>query len=61
MGISISGMYSGMDIDGIVTELMQAARQPLDRLNQSKTKYEWQRDLYREINKGAQELSQKNL
>ena len=59
MGISISGMYSGMDIDGIVTELMQAARQPLDRLNQSKTKYEWQRDLYREINKGAQELSQK--
>ena len=59
MGISVSGMVSGMDIDGIVAKMMSAARQPLDRLEQSKTKYEWQRDAYREVNKGIKELSTK--
>ncbi|WP_277506098.1 flagellar filament capping protein FliD [Paenibacillus sp. PastF-1] len=39
-----------MDIDSIVKELMTAKRQPLVKLNQSKTLLEWQRDSYRDIN-----------
>ncbi|WP_277815807.1 flagellar filament capping protein FliD [Paenibacillus sp. DMB5] len=50
MAIRVNGFSSGMDIDSIVKELMNAKRQPLVKLNQSKTLLEWQRDSYREIN-----------
>lgn len=46
----ISGFASGMDIDAMVKELMQAHRKPLDKLNQQKQTIEWQREKYREIN-----------
>ncbi|MBY0009462.1 flagellar filament capping protein FliD [Paenibacillus typhae] len=46
----VNGFSSGMDIDSIVKELMNAKRQPLVKLNQSKTLLEWQRDSYRDIN-----------
>ncbi|MDF9840143.1 MULTISPECIES: flagellar filament capping protein FliD [unclassified Paenibacillus] len=50
MVIRVNGFSSGMDIDSIVKELMTAKRQPLVKLNQSKTLLEWQRDSYRDIN-----------
>ncbi|WP_310550754.1 flagellar filament capping protein FliD [Paenibacillus glufosinatiresistens] len=50
MTMRINGLSSGMDIDSIVKELMTAKRQPLTKLNQSKTLLEWTRDSYREIN-----------
>lgn len=50
MAIRVNGFSSGMDIDSIVKELMNAKRQPLVKLNQSKTLLEWQRDSYRDIN-----------
>lgn len=46
----ISGFASGMDIDAMVKELMQAHRKPLDKLTQQKQTIEWQREKYREIN-----------
>ncbi|GGF91384.1 flagellar filament capping protein FliD [Paenibacillus abyssi] len=46
----ISGLASGMDIDSMVKNLMSANRLPLDKLNQSKTILEWQRDSYRSVN-----------
>jgi flagellar hook-associated protein 2 len=46
----ISGFSSGLDIDQMVTKLMQAQRIPLDRLNQKKTTIEWQREQYRDLN-----------
>ncbi|GIP35613.1 flagellar filament capping protein FliD [Paenibacillus sp. J2TS4] len=42
--------FSGMDIDKMVKELMQAHRKPLDKLTQQKQTIEWQREKYREIN-----------
>ncbi|AJS60364.1 flagellar filament capping protein FliD [Paenibacillus sp. IHBB 10380] len=42
--------FSGMDIDSMVTSLMTAKRAPLDKLNQQKTRLEWTRDSYREMN-----------
>ncbi|QQZ10282.1 flagellar hook-associated protein 2 [Heyndrickxia vini] len=47
--VRISGLASGMDIDSLVENLMKAERAPLDKLQQQKQKYEWQRDDYREI------------
>ncbi|MBK3494850.1 flagellar filament capping protein FliD [Viridibacillus sp. YIM B01967] len=46
----IGGLASGMDIDALVEKLMSAERAPLNKLNQKKTTYEWQRDAYRGIN-----------
>lgn len=47
----IGGLASGMDIDGIVEKLMVAERMPMDKLEQQKQIYEWQRDAYRDVNK----------
>ncbi|WMT40660.1 flagellar filament capping protein FliD [Paenibacillus sp. D2_2] len=46
----ISGLASGMDIDSIVKQMMQAKRVPLDKLTQQKQTIEWKRDFYRQIN-----------
>lgn len=46
----ISGLASGMDIDSIVEKLMKAESAKMEKLQQQKQKYEWQRDAYRDIN-----------
>ncbi|RDW15670.1 flagellar hook-associated protein 2 [Oceanobacillus chungangensis] len=46
----IGGLASGIDTDNIIKELMAAERMPLDKMEQNKTKYEWQRDAFRDIN-----------
>ncbi|MDT3428007.1 flagellar hook-associated protein 2 [Paenibacillus forsythiae] len=45
----ISGLSSGMDIDNMVAELMQAKRAPLNKLNQQKQLLDWKREAYREV------------
>ncbi|MGG6248529.1 flagellar cap protein FliD N-terminal domain-containing protein, partial [Enterococcus faecium] len=52
----IPGLASGMDIDDIVSKLMQTERAPLDKLKQKKQTLEWQRDSYREVNTKIKEL-----
>ncbi|AHD03992.1 flagellar filament capping protein FliD [Paenibacillus larvae] len=42
--------FSGMDIDSMIANLMKAHRQPINRMNQKKTLYEWQQNSYREVN-----------
>ncbi|MCI4138141.1 flagellar hook-associated protein 2 [Bacillus vallismortis] len=56
MAMRITGLASGMDIDDIVSKLMQTERAPLDRLTQKKQTLEWQRDSYREVNTKIKEL-----
>ncbi|WP_313892549.1 flagellar filament capping protein FliD [Psychrobacillus sp.] len=46
----VGGLASGMDIDALVAKLMSAEKAPLYKLQQQKTKYEWQRDAYRGVN-----------
>lgn len=45
----VTGMVSGMDVDGIVKQLIDAEKKPLDKLQQKKQLEEWRRDAYREI------------
>lgn len=58
MGMRIGGLATGMDIDGIINDLMDAERIPLNKLQQDKTLLEWERDAYREINILYSELEQ---
>lgn len=51
VGVRVSGLASGMDIDSIVSDLMKAERIPLTKIEKEKTLLEWKRDAYREINK----------
>lgn len=46
----VGGLASGMDIDALVEKLMSAERAPLNKLQQQKTTFEWQRDSYRNVN-----------
>ena len=50
MVMRVGGLASGMDIDALVEKLMQAERTPLNKLQQKKQTYEWQRDAYRGVN-----------
>lgn len=50
MSMRIGGLASGMDIDMLVKQLMQAERAPLNKLYQKRQTLEWQRDAYREVN-----------
>src|SRR5690625_69535 len=56
MGMRVGGLATGMDIDGIVRDLMAAERIPLNKLEQDKTRIEWQRDAFREVNTMVREL-----
>ncbi|AKL86521.1 FliD [Bacillus atrophaeus UCMB-5137] len=56
MVMRITGLASGMDVDDIVSKLMQTERVPLDKLTQKKQLLEWQRDSYREVNSKIKEL-----
>ncbi|HHU18944.1 MAG TPA: flagellar hook-associated protein 2 [Bacilli bacterium] len=58
MGMRVGGLATGMDIDGIVKDLMAAERIPLDKLEQDKTRIEWQRDAFRDVNTMLLELDQ---
>lgn len=53
----VGGLVSGMDIDSLVAKMMQAEKAPLNKLQQQKQTYEWQRDAYRDTNKSIKTLS----
>lgn len=50
MVMRVGGIVSGMDIEAMVNKLMEAERQPLNRLKQQQTLLTWKRDAYREVN-----------
>ncbi|WP_019123269.1 flagellar filament capping protein FliD [Brevibacillus massiliensis] len=54
--IRFGGMYSGLDTEMIVKQLMKSESAPYDRLKQKQQKLEWKRDDYREANRLLLEL-----
>ncbi|MGP4077717.1 flagellar hook-associated protein 2 [Halobacillus sp. K22] len=52
----IGGLASGMDTDKIISDLMRAEKQPLNKMEQDKKWLTWQRDAYRDVNKMLNEL-----
>ncbi|WP_026832135.1 flagellar filament capping protein FliD [Exiguobacterium undae] len=55
-GIRLSGLASGIDTETMIKQLMQVERAPVDRLSQKKQTLTWQRDAYREMNRGLLDL-----
>ncbi|MFD1416976.1 flagellar filament capping protein FliD [Oceanobacillus jeddahense] len=47
----IGGLASGIDTESMIRDLMNAERMPLDKLHQDRTKLEWKRDAFRDVNK----------
>lgn len=45
----ITGLATGLDVDTLVKQLMQAEKAPLNKLVQKKQTLEWTRDAYRDI------------
>lgn len=52
----VSGMASGMDIDGMVSKLMKAEAVPLDQMKQKQQLLQWKRDDYRDMNTALSDL-----
>jgi flagellar hook-associated protein 2 len=46
----ITGLYSGLDTDSLVKNLLAVQQAKVDKVYQQKTKLEWKRDAYTEIN-----------
>lgn len=61
MVLRLNGFSSGFDVDGAVTQLMQARRVPLDKMNQKRQTLEWQRQDYRDMNKSLLDFRSNKL
>lgn len=61
MVMRVGGIASGMDIEGMVEQLMEAERTPLTRLQQQQMTLEWKRDAFRDINSNLLELDKMML
>lgn len=59
MSMRIGGLASGINTDELIAKLMKAERAPLDKMQQERQRFTWQRDSMRDFNKALDEL--KNL
>ncbi len=50
MGIRMTGMYSNLDTDSIISELMSAQRTKIETVEKKKTKTEWKVDAWNTLN-----------
>lgn len=50
MGISLSGMSSGLDTDAIISELVKAYSTKKDNIVKQQTKHEWKQDAWKDMN-----------
>lgn len=60
MPMRIAGL-SGFDVDSTVKQMMKAQAIPLDKLDQKKQTFEWQRDAYRDVNLKVTEFRNNKL
>lgn len=51
MANRITGMYSGMDTESLIQDLMKAKRKKVDTMTRQKTKMEWKQELWTDLNK----------
>ena len=51
MAIRLAGMNSGMDTDAMIQDLMKAYKKKGEKNVKEKTKYEWKRDIWSDLNK----------
>nr|WP_294492601.1 flagellar filament capping protein FliD [uncultured Anaerosporobacter sp.] len=57
-GIRMTGLISNMDTESIVTQLMEAQRTKVTKIENKKTKLEWQQDKWKDLNAKLYKLYQ---
>ncbi len=61
MAMRLTGMYSGLDTDSVIQELVQAKSIKVDNLKKEKTKLEWKQTAWQDLNKKIYGLYSKTL
>ncbi len=61
MGISLSGLASGMDTQGMVRDMMRVHRVKVDRVVREKTKLQWKKEAWDDMNKNLFGFYKKEL
>ena len=51
MPMRLTGMYSGLDTDSVIKELVKAKSTKVDKAKKSKTKTEWKQEAWTDLNK----------
>ena len=54
--IRITGMASGLDVDGMVKKMMAGEQTKLDKANQDQQTIQWKQDAYQDIIKEIKDL-----
>ena len=61
MAMRVTGMYSGLDTESIIQELVKAKQTKVDDAKKAQTKLEWQKDAWKELNTKLKSLQTKYL
>ena len=59
--LRMTGMYSGIDTESIVSQLVQAKSQKVTKLKNEQTKLEWKQEAWQEMNKKLYSLYSSTL
>lgn len=61
MALRMTGMYSGLDTETIIQELVSAKKTKVDSKKKEQTKLEWKQDAWKELNTKLKSLQSKHL
>lgn len=61
MAMRVTGMYSGLDTDSIIQELVSAKRTKVDDAVKAQTKHQWKQDAWKELNTKLKSLQSKYI
>lgn len=61
MAMRMTGMYSGMDTESIIQELVSAKRTKVDDVKKKQTKLEWKQDAWKDLNTKLKNLQSKYI
>ncbi len=61
MTMRMTGMYSGMDTESIIQELVSAKRTKVEEVQKKQTKLEWKQDAWKELNTKLKNLQSKYI
>ncbi len=61
MGISLAGLASGMDTQGMIRDMMKVHRVRVDRVVRDKTRLQWKKEAWAEMNKNVFGFYKKEL
>ncbi len=61
MAMRMTGMYSGMDTESIIQELVSAKRTKVEDVQKKQTKLEWKQDAWKELNTKLKNLQSKYI